>query len=353
MKFLATLLLVSPLHADWFYHRVLPSNSSSNWSRLTRHLTEEPAQRVFIHPRTLPGGPDHPDRNLGVFFTSGSWAVFYENQASAPPSPLEFSVFTPAAGDTMFLHTHHSGAQPTFKRSYIDHPSLNGSPDVLLFLTHNWTAGGGTYNNQFSPVTYDPSSSKWFIHGYIPSDEFTDVPDGATWNVLVVPAVDETTFRHTATTGNTTGPSTTLDHPHLNGNPSALVLVTNQWPTDFVGATFSMMQPTYDDSLGRWKLTTTRNVSIQTGSVFHIKVSPAPVTPEPTISISYSSPTATLKLPTEFGYTYQLKTSPDLGTFNPEGLPFNGNGTIRSYPTSVVLPENFYQLHRTLGEVQP
>lgn len=337
---------------DWFLHRTTGSNTAFNVSILPRHLTNDGSLRVFTQPRTRPGKTAHANRNIGVYFTGSEWAHYFEDRVNSVPLGMEYSVFLPGAGDLVFTHTHQAASQSVFKRSYLNHASLNNKPNALIFLSHNYTAGGNTYNNQFSPVTYDTSANRWYIHGYIPGDEFTDIPGNATWNVHVVPSANEGSYRHTATNENTSGGITTLDHPLLNDNPNALLLVTNHWPQNFVGATFSIMTSQYDVASGRWTLQTLRPISIQEDSVFHLKISQGPETPAPGLSISYAAPTASISFPTEFGYTYQLQASPDLATFYNEGLPFAGTGFSRTYPTTVVLPQNNYRLLRTVGEIE-
>lgn len=344
------LVCVGTVQAEWFLHRTTNSNSSSNLSYLPRHLVDDPAQTLFLYPVARLGSRQHPADNLGLWF-SGRWSPYIERWQNTMAPGREFAVYVAEAGDDVFQHQHVAVEQDTFKRSYLDHPSLNGHPEALLFLTHNWEPTE-VYNDQFSPVAYDASRERWFIHGYIRDDEFTDIPANAVWNVLVTSASD-VAFIHHATGGNTAGKWSELDHPMLNDNPDALVLVTTDWSGGPSEAEFSQTQVRYDDTTGRWGLESLTTFDLRTNTAFHILVSAGPVTPEPTITVVSSPPQqVAVEVPTLFGYTYQLEASVDLETFYPEGLPFPGNGEVRSVPSIVALPAQHYRIARSIGTAE-
>lgn len=109
-------------------------------------------------------------------------------------------------------------------RTVIDHRLTNGHPDAIILATQNWNPGGmgGTYNDASIGVWYNGSEWEIFNQG------FDDMPVGAAFNFKVVPP-SESVFIHAATAASITSNWTVIDHPLTNGNPDALLFVTQNW----------------------------------------------------------------------------------------------------------------------------
>jgi len=127
---IAWILAGSCFGDDWFLHRTTGTNKAFNVSILPKRLTNDGGLRVFTHPRTRPGKAVHPNRNIGVYFSGTEWAHYFEDQVNLVLSGLEYSVFLPGEGDIVFTHTHQGASQSFFKRSYLDHASLNNKPNA-------------------------------------------------------------------------------------------------------------------------------------------------------------------------------------------------------------------------------
>ena len=63
----------------------------------------------------------------------------------------------------------------------------NDNPHALVFVTHNWNPGGGldgVYNDEEIGVWYSRNVGRWSIFN---QDTGSDMPEGAVFNVLVIP----------------------------------------------------------------------------------------------------------------------------------------------------------------------
>lgn len=168
--------------------------------------------------------------------------------ATGRPAPSQEAVFA-TTGETMspssaaasslpgvcFLHIATTANISSYS-TYIDHPALNGNPGAIFLVTQNWNPGGvsGTYNSNSIGVWYDALQSKWAIF----NQNFAAMPPNAAFNVFI-PSAGSHVFVHTATAGNISGNWTMIDHPLLNNNPNALVLVTQNFNPGGVGGTYN------------------------------------------------------------------------------------------------------------------
>lgn len=342
--------MCATVSAEWFLHRAAENFIAGHTMNLPAHRTADPAQIVFAGPLAFGCFPDHLNRNIGLWYTGANWNVYYEAVSPNFLADTHFACYSAEESDTAYIHVHAAASQSVFKRSYLDHPALNGNPGAIVTLAHNWSVNA-VYNNQYSFVGYDTAVSRWYIHGYIENDEFTDIPADAAWNVLVH-APSTNAYIHTSTAATISGDTSMLDHPLLNGNPNALLLVTHEYSTSGIGMQFAATQARYDAAAGRWLLDALDDSVFRENARFHIFAAPGPNTPEPELGITPTGAVqVTVSLGTEFGYRYQLRTSPALGTWQNEGLPFEGNGETVHYPTSVVLSNNNYRIERSYSEL--
>lgn len=350
VHFSVALLLTVSTRAEWFLHRTTTGNTTGNYSFLAKHLTSDRAAHLFVSPIQKTPTGKHRNLNLGLWYPQGEgqnfWSVFYESSGIFMSKNLQYSVYVAGAGDTTFTHQHEGGTNfSNFRRSYLDHPSLNNTPVAFPFVTQNWDASGGVYNPTFiNTVAYDTNQSRWYIDA-IPlnaSDEFTAIPDNAAFNILVLED-NANTFRHTV---NTASPTSALDHPSLNGNPNALVLVSYERDFSSFQDHFTHVQTRYDEVQERWVIESLAEFFLREGASYFITLAEASDVAQPTLTINASPPRNLISLPTEFGQSYQMQTSTDLNAWLDEGLPFTGNGAVRTYPTTVVLPSQNYRIIR-------
>lgn len=166
--------------------------------------------------------------NSGVWYSvfGQQWAIFSQD-LTAMVEGASFNVWIPGDDVTAWVHTAAAGN--IFSNwTYLDHPSLNNNPNAIFFVDQNWNPSGslsGVYNDNAIGIWYDDGEGKW---GIFNQDYFVDMVAGASFNVMI-PHDDFGAFVHTAEAGNITSNYTYLDHPKLNGNPDAIVLVTSNW----------------------------------------------------------------------------------------------------------------------------
>ncbi len=222
-----------------FVHIATASNTTDNYTCIDHpRLNGNPNAIFFVTQNWNPGGGSGIDNNqrIGVLYhiILAQWCIFNQGGSSASmPVGAAFNVFIPSAGSHVFVHTATSGTGgnigcPWNNCTYLNHPMLNNNPNAIFLVTQNWNPGGGSsgvYNNDAIGVWYDSSRSRWAISNL----NAVAMPNNASFNVVVADPTG-TAFVHTATSGNipTGFPHTTvIDHPSLNGNPNAIVLVTS------------------------------------------------------------------------------------------------------------------------------
>lgn len=115
---------------------------------------------------------------------------------------------------------------PTANTFVVDHPLINGSPQLRLFATVN---AGPTDE---PPLTTDADpfgvyyfSGRWRIFNQDPD---AALAVGVEFNVFV-PRDGGGSFVHAATAGNTSGHFTTINNSTLNSRPNRIVLATPNW----------------------------------------------------------------------------------------------------------------------------
>lgn len=123
---------------------------------------------------------------------------------------------------TAFRHVT-SAANTSAHITTLDHAQLNGNPNAILQVTADFR---NVYNASNVGVWYN--GTKWTIYN---QDKKVMSNQGLQFNVMIVTS-GENHFIHVATADNVGKPhayATTINHPKLNNNPSAIVLVTQNY----------------------------------------------------------------------------------------------------------------------------
>lgn len=170
---------------------------------------------------------DHP---IGVYFDpnlGGSWAIYNEDIAAIPEG-ASFNVLVLPAGPDAMVHTTSSGNN-SGNTSVIGFPAAYGDPLARIFLTHNYNPSGfsGTVHELATGVYSEDAD--WLLY----NENLASMAEDLHFN-LSIGAPDARTVLHHANPGNIDWNTTYLDHPDLNGNPGAWVLVTHNWGVEGV-----------------------------------------------------------------------------------------------------------------------
>jgi hypothetical protein len=164
--------------------------------------------------------------NIGVYettFSPSNWALYREDLGTLAAG-RRFSVLAPLNGRTNYIHTT-TVANDIEEYTTLDAPELNGKPDALVFVTHNWNPGGvgGTYFDHAVGVYYQ--SGRWYVR----NQDLATMPAGVDFNIVIASLGSTNAFR--AVLDSVAAPALRLDHPQLDDNPCAAPLVTRNAAT--------------------------------------------------------------------------------------------------------------------------
>lgn len=143
----------------------------------------------------------------------------------------------------------------------IDHSATNNRPNALLFITSHYGTSR-IYHSKAIGVWYN--ANRWTIF----NQDRSSMTNNAQFNVLVVER-GENAFIHSATTRNTSSHITTIDHPRLNGNASARIMVTQN---------YGSAGPYNNKSIGvyytgsRWAIFNQDRTAMPTGAQFNVLI---------------------------------------------------------------------------------
>jgi serine/threonine protein kinase len=131
----------------------------------------------------------------------------------------------------------HKATPATIGKNYtvIDNPLTNGNPNAILIVTQNWNPGGGNgrYNNHPVGVWYTPSGN-WSIF----NEDLAPMPPQASFNVQVLNP-SSLAFVHQATSSNVDDNYTFFNASATDGDPDAIVLVTQNWSPQGKGGIYN------------------------------------------------------------------------------------------------------------------
>lgn len=247
---------------------------------------------------TAPGGaPSHIDARVNPASGNGTWsdaagasgafalgAAVSGAPRPVPPTPttwgLTFTAPSTSAGPGLVLKREGVAlwpAPPTLRAEY-GTPAVTGDGSAAaLFATSAWGAAiigttdqgvgvlgfAGAGAGGAGGVAIDGSASKYIAvrgRGFGPAvgvsaQHFNggtalEIREGA----LKVAGSVRPAFQHTTAASNTAGHATTLDHPLLNGDPTAMVFVMHAYVP---GATVNDPKEKsvwYDTALSRWRI---------------------------------------------------------------------------------------------------
>ncbi|GIV62945.1 MAG: hypothetical protein KatS3mg045_0284 [Bellilinea sp.] len=268
-------VMSSSLPGARFLHTATVTNITDNYTVIDHPFLNNNPNAVFIvTPNWNPGGiggtyNDHP---IGVWYNTltGKWSIFNQDLA-AMPDGADFNVLIPPQDADVFVQTATT-ANIAGNLTFIDHPLLNDNPNAVFFVTPNWNPGGGTtgtYNNHAIGVYYDNLVGQWSIF----NQESAAMPVGADFNVLIPPQ-GANVFVHTATTANIAAHVTYIDHPLLNDNPDAVILVTPNWnPGDSSGKYHNHhIGVWYDGVVDKWAIFNQDLATMEAGVDFNVLV---------------------------------------------------------------------------------
>ena len=154
--------------------------------------------------------------------------------------------------------------------TYLDHPSINGDPDAFILVQRASGPGADSENNAHQiGVSYDArGGGRWAIF----NQHRAPMAVGATFKVVVLEGPN--TIVHRATSQNTVGNSTYVDDSLTNGNPDAVLAVTQNWNPGGIGNTYNdhPVGVRYDPDEKRWVIFNRDREQMPSGAAFNVAV---------------------------------------------------------------------------------
>jgi len=156
---------------------------------------------------------------IGVWYAGGKWKIFNQNRKPMPKNN-RFNILVLPKGSRSYVHTT-TGGNTTGHITRLNHPSVNGKSNALVFVTQNY----GKYNTSVVGVWYN--SDRWKVY----NEDMKPMPVGTRFNVYVVyeGAVNNGRIRGTAFkhTNQSSGHISWMNHSRAKDRSSQLFIAQN------------------------------------------------------------------------------------------------------------------------------
>lgn len=145
-------------------------------------------------------------------------------------------------------------------------PGLDGHPEMAVQVSQFWTS---TYDAHPLGVWYDTWSGHWTIF----NEDLATMPLGTSFMIdyetLGGGNLYWTTLQTTAETTNISGDWTLIDNPISNGDPQAIVFVTQIWKGTYDPHEIGVW---YYQGLGKWAIFNEDKTAMPVGASFNVEV---------------------------------------------------------------------------------
>jgi hypothetical protein len=244
---------------------------------------------------------------FGLNSVAGIYRIFDETGAVMSVNGLYFNVLNPttATNGASFIQIANAGTDfggsPQY--SLITNSATDAAPDQILFITPNKDQSTVTDNSNIA-VYYSTVEAKWALYK---ENTFDTFPVGDAYNVFATPAGQ---YAFTDTVKGTSSPITYINNPVLNGNPNAIILITQQYTTS-VPPNDNATGVWYSTDSSKWAIYNENLSNIPTGSLFNVLIAGSNAT-----GIREISSNASIK-------TYPIPASSDLSIDAATGININ------------------------------
>ena len=178
------------------------------------------------------------------------------------------------ANSTVFTHTA-TDANSRDYYTYISDPAIDGDPNAVVLVAPSPDGGnarGASYDHNIGVWYEGANEKKWAIF----NQDRAAIPAGRTFEVIIPPASE--TFVHYAKLDNTEGNSTYLDSPLTNGEPDALLTVTQNWNPGGGRGVYNdhPIDVLYEADIRKWAICNRGGAPMAGGAAFNVAVSRVP-----------------------------------------------------------------------------
>ncbi|MEJ7842726.1 MAG: hypothetical protein WKF95_13245 [Rubrobacter sp.] len=174
------------------------------------------------------------------------------------------------ADETTFFHTA-TDENSRGDYTYLSDPSIDGDPNAVVLAEPSLGRGGdgGLAYGHNVGVWFEPGAKKWAVF----NQDRVAVRPGAAFEVVVPRRSDR--FVQRAELPNTFGNSTYLDNPLTNGEPDAVVSVTQNWNPGGGGGVYNdhPVGVVYDEDVEKWAVYNEDDAPMPNGAAFNVAVS--------------------------------------------------------------------------------
>jgi hypothetical protein len=225
------------------------------------------AAKLMITPNYNPPGQsgEYLDHNIGVWYNGSEWEIFNQDTASMPTGE-SFNVTS--AGEAAFVGKCTGCQGGTASGDSMSTGWTGANSMVFVTPVYNPPGGTSTYNNHATGVWFN--GSQWLVF----NEDETTMPSTASFVTRVAEAED-TAYVHQATTSNTSGDSTFLNNPNLNGQPGATVFVTHNWNPGGSGGTYNNHPIGVWYNGSQWAVFNEDEAAMPTNVAFNVLIIPA------------------------------------------------------------------------------
>jgi len=226
------------------------------------------------------------------------------------------------AADFCFRHTA-TASNITSNWTTIDHPMLNNVSDAQIFVTHNLNADGSTtYSDENIGVNYG-GGNMWVIY----NEDQSPMQESTSYNVYIA-GTEANVITYTATGGSY---FELVDHAYLNNNPSAKIVITNDFEGSYNPGTFGVYY-----AADKWGIFNEDGTTpIPAGFTFNILLEPGLLSHSPSISYNHEATSGNISGNwTEIDHPL-LNNNPDANFVATHNLSANGLNTWFNHPLGV------------------
>jgi hypothetical protein len=215
-------------------------------------------------------------REMGV--TTSIYGVQSAGNLDSSPVPIGTAVNLHAPPIDLATFVHLTAAENLISNwTRLNHPLLDGRPDARVFVTPHANPHSA---GELSRVTRIPGV--WYdgLYWNVFNQDRSAMPSRVSFNVHVARA-GETSFVHRASAGNTSASRSRLDHPELDGNPAARLIVTQNWnPPGSLGVyNDHPVGVRWDPVSAHWQIVNLDGAALPIGAAFNVLI-PEPVCPD-------------------------------------------------------------------------
>ncbi|MDC0684895.1 DUF7452 domain-containing protein [Sorangium atrum] len=186
------------------------------------------------------------------------------NTASTVKEAMRQAARNEEAGSVSLFHDVTS---TTGNMSHINHPALNGKPDLILLVS---PVAGAVSNDHHVGVWYDTALQRWAVY----NEDLAAMPLGVRFSVRAMPP-SGSVFIHEVTAANKpAGSISTIDHPALNGRSSIAVQVSRIWNLPGAPGVYNNhpVGVSYDTSVQKWTVYNEDQGTLSPGALFAVKL---------------------------------------------------------------------------------